>query len=58
MKEKLRKIGKGIKKFVKEKVETCKEILSNAQNRKVLGVIIIGLGMGLGTGLLASGYIQ
>ena len=54
MREKLREIGKGIKKFVDEKVKACKEVLTNAQNRKILGVIIIGLG----TGLLASGYIR
>lgn len=54
MKEKLRKIGNGIKKFVKEKVETCKEILSSAQNRLILGLIATGVGVGL----ITSAYIR
>lgn len=54
MKEKLRKFGKGIKKFVKEKVETCKEILSSAQNRLILGLIATGVG----AGLIASAFIR
>lgn len=54
MKEKLRKLGKGIKKFVKEKVETCKEILSSAQNRLILGLIATGVG----AGLIASAFIR
>ena len=54
MKERLRKIGRGIKKFVNEKVETCKEILSSAQNRLILGWMIMGIGVGLGVGLGGS----
>ena len=42
-----KKIGKGIKRFMTEKVEACKEILSSAQNRLVLGLIFVGLGGGL-----------
>ena len=54
LKNTCRKIGKGIKKFVNEKVKTCKEILSNDKSRKVMGVILIGVGVGL----FASGYIH
>lgn len=50
----IRKIGKGIKKFVSEKVQACKEILSSAKNRLILGLIMTGLGLGL----IASAYIQ
>lgn len=49
-----RKIGKGIKKFMSEKVQACKEILSSDKNRKVLGVIVASIGIGL----FASGYIH
>lgn len=50
----LRKIGKGIKKFVNDTVQTCKEILSSDKKRKVMGMILIGVGVGL----FASGYIH
>lgn len=53
-----RKIGKGIKKFVTEKVQACKEILSSARNRLTLGLVILGAGIGIGGGLIASAYIQ
>ena len=49
-----RKVRKGIKKFVNDKVQACKEILSSDKNRKVLGVIFAGIGIGL----FASGYIH
>lgn len=50
----LRKIGKGIKKVMGEKIQACKEVLSNDKSRKVLGVILIGVG----SGLFVSGYIH
>lgn len=53
-----KKIGKGIKRFMTEKVEACKEILSSAQNRLVLGLVILGAGIGIGGGLIASAYIH
>lgn len=53
-----RKVRKGIKKFVNEKVQACKEILSSAQNRLILGLVIFGAGIGVGGGLIASAYIQ
>lgn len=50
-------IGKGIKKSVDNKLQACKDVLSSAQNRLILGLIIFGLGIGLGGGLIASAYI-
>lgn len=49
-----KKIGKRIKKFVSDKVQACKEILSSAKNRLVLGLVFVGLG----GGLIASAYIS
>lgn len=51
---KIHNFGKGIKKFVDNKIQACKEILSSAQNRLILGLIATGLGLGL----IASAYIQ
>ena len=53
---------------VMDKVEVTKEVvnglLNNSNKRKVLGVILIGVGLsvgvgiaGIGTGLLVSGYV-
>lgn len=50
----LRKLGKGIKKFVSDKIQACKEILSSAKNRMILGLIMVGLG----GGLIASAYVK
>lgn len=33
----LQKAGRGVKKFMSEKINTCKEILSSAKNRAILG---------------------
>lgn len=44
----------GIKKIMNEKINTCKEILSSAQNRLVIGVIMIGMGVGF----VISAYIK
>lgn len=53
-----RKLGKGIKKFVSDKIQACKEILSSAKNRMILGLVILGTGIGVGGGLIASAYIK
>ena len=58
MKEKIQNFGKGIRKIVDERIQACKEILSSAQNRLILGLIIFGLGIGLGSGLIASAYLN
>lgn len=54
----LRKIGKGIKKFVNNKTQACKEVLTDAQNRLVIGLVILGAGIGIGGGLIASAYLK
>lgn len=41
-----------------EKIATCKEVLSSAQNRLVLGLVILGTGIGIGGSLIASAYIR
>ena len=38
----LQKAGRGVKKFMSEKINTCKEILSSAQNRLIIGLVMIG----------------
>ena len=53
-----KKLRKGIKKFVDDKVKACKDALSEANNRLILGLIILGIGVGLGGGLIASAYIS
>lgn len=57
-KSRLLKIGKWIKGLVDNKIEACKEILLEAQNRLILGLTIFGIGIGLGGGLIASAYIR
>ena len=57
MKEKIQNFGKGIKKIVDDKIQAVRIILSSAQNRLILGLIIVGLGVGLGGGLIASAYL-
>lgn len=54
----LRKIGKGIKKFMNDKIQACKDVLTDAQNRLVIGLIVLGAGVGIGGGLIASAYIR
>ena len=53
----LKKAGRGIKGFMNEKINTCKEILLSAKNRAILGAIIMMTGIGLGGGLLISAYM-
>lgn len=52
----LQKAGRGIRRFMSEKVNTCKEILSSAQNRLILGILIMTTGIGVGGGLIISAY--
>lgn len=55
---KIKNVCKGAKRFVDKKVEACKDILSSSQNRLVIGFIILGAGIGIGGGLIASAYIH
>lgn len=52
------KIKRGIKRFVEDRVKTCEEVLSSAQNRLILGLIVLGAGVGIGGGLILSAYIR
>lgn len=54
LKSKFRNLGKGIKKFVSDRIQECKEILSSAQNRLILGLILLGIG----GGLVSSAFIK
>lgn len=58
LRSKVLNIGKGIRRSVNEKLQACKDVLSSAQNRLILGLIILGLGIGLGGGLIASAYLH
>lgn len=58
LRSKVLNIGKGIRRSVNEKLQACKDVLSSAQSRLILGLIIFGLGIGLGGGLIASAYIR
>lgn len=53
MVEKLKQIGKGLKHMVDERIEAVRIYMSYRGNRIVLGLILLGLG----TGLVLSGYI-
>lgn len=50
-------LGKGIKRVMDNKMQAYKEVLSSAHNRLIVGWILLGLGIGLGGGLIASAYI-
>ncbi len=54
----LKRAGRCVKQFMEKKIKICEGILSNAQNRLVLGFIILGTGVGLGGGLIVSAYIR
>lgn len=56
--EKIKKGLKGVKRYMEEKVQTCKEMLRDAQNRLIVGLVILGAGVGIGGGLIASAYIR
>ena len=54
----LRKAGRGIRGLMSEKINTCKDILSSAQNRLILGIVIMTGGIGIGGGLIISAYVR
>lgn len=58
MLEKIKKGLKGVKRYMEEKVRMCKEMLRDAQNRLIVGLVILGAGVGIGGGLIASAYIR
>lgn len=50
----LKKTVGGIKKFMDEKIKACKEVLYSAQNRLIIGFVMVGAGVGL----IVSAYIH
>ncbi|SDG64800.1 hypothetical protein [Marvinbryantia formatexigens] len=50
----LKKVGRGIKEFMDEKLRACQELLISAQNRLIIGLVMVGAG----AGLIASVYIR
>ena len=56
--EKIKKGLKGVKRYMEEKVQMCKGMLRDAQNRLIVGLVILGAGVGIGGGLIASAYIR
>lgn len=53
MKEKIRRLGKGLKRMIDERVEAVRDYISSRSNRIIAGLIFLGLGVGL----IVSGYI-
>ena len=51
---KVKSLGKKAKNYMDEKIKSCVDIMSSAQNRVNLGLVAIGLGIGL----VASGYVR
>ena len=58
MLEKIKKGLKGVRRYMEEKVQMCKKMLRDAQNRLIVGLVILGAGVGIGGGLIASAYIR
>lgn len=49
----MKKIFKEVKRIMNEKIKVCKDVLTSKENRAVVGIIVIGLGVGL----VVSAYI-
>ena len=52
--KKIYEIGKGIKHFMNERLEAYRPILASAQNRLILGLLMLGLG----ARLVVSAFIR
>lgn len=50
---KVRKLGKGFKRMIDERVDAVRSYLSSRKNRIILGIIMAGTGIAL----IISGYI-
>ncbi len=50
----LRKAGRDIKTAMEKKIKTCTEVLSSAQNRLIVGLVMVGTGVGF----IASAYMK
>ncbi len=58
MKEKLKKFWRKAKMAVKEVVETIHDCITDPKNMMATGLTIGLLGLGLGGGLFAGGYLR
>lgn len=54
MRSGFKRVSRSVKRFMNEKIEYCTTVFFNNQNRKILGVIVIGFGIGL----FVSGYVR
>ena len=57
---KVKSLGKKAKKYMDEKIKSCVDIMSSAQNRLTLGIVAVGFGVGLvglGSVFIASAHI-
>lgn len=54
----LEKLMRENEKLMNEKVKICVDLLSDAYNRRVLGVIVLSAGIGIGGGLIASSFVN
>lgn len=54
----LKQTRRSIRKFMDEKIEACKNILSYAQNRLIVGIVIMTTGIGIGGGLIISAFVH
>lgn len=50
----IKNVERGIRKFMEKKVKECADILSSAQNRLIVGFVMVGAGVGF----IASAYIR
>ena len=52
------KVGENIKENTDMKFEILKEVLSDRQNRLLIGSIMLSIGIGIGGGLITSAYVR
>ena len=60
----IEQIVEGVKEYmsnktnaVGERIQFCKDIMSNKSYRLTIGLVVVGAGIGIGAGLIASAYI-
>ena len=54
----IKQLGKISKAEAEKQEDALKEVLSDRQNRLVVGTIILSMGIGIGGGLIASAYVR
>lgn len=55
--EKIKKGLKGVKRYMDEKVQMCREILAGDKNKLTLGLIMIGVGVAVVASILSLIHI-